>query len=184
MKGGFNGSIRHEFYNGNMKSVNCMSTSNKWFFTILMTACVCFSYLVSPLIGEAQNEQRVFAPKATLIKVSDGFRYTEGPAWSPDGKLYFTDRPSSRILTWSPEEGISVFSKDPGGANGLLYGNPMQLVTQLISVLVVGAFAFAATWIIGKLVDVTVGIRVGQREESVGLDISQHGERAYSGVSR
>ena len=73
---------------------------------------------------------------------------------------------------------------NPGGADGLIFGNGMQLLTQLISVLIVGAFAFAATWIIGKLVEVTIGIRVDQREESVGLDISQQGERAYSGLSR
>jgi ammonium transporter, Amt family len=35
------------------------------------------------------------------------------------------------------------------------------------------------TWIIGKVIDVTMGLRVSQTEESVGLDISQHGESAY-----
>jgi len=70
------------------------------------------------------------------------------------------------------------------GANGLLLGNGIQLLKQLISVLAVGAFAFAATWILGKLVDVTIGLRVGQTEETVGLDLSQHGERAYGGLLR
>jgi Amt family ammonium transporter len=36
--------------------------------------------------------------------------------------------------------------------------------------------------ILGKIVDVTIGLRVGQPEETVGLDISQHGERAYGGL--
>ena len=44
--------------------------------------------------------------------------------------------------------------------------------------------AFILTWLLGKLVDVTIGLRVGQFEESVGLDISQHGERAYGGMLR
>jgi len=40
------------------------------------------------------------------------------------------------------------------------------------------------TWVIGKLVNATVGLRVSSDEESVGLDISQHGERAYGGSLR
>ncbi len=71
-----------------------------------------------------------------------------------------------------------------GGADGLLLGNGMQLVRQLIGVAAVGAYAFTATWILGKLVDVTIGLRVGQDEETVGLDIAQHGERAYGGLVR
>ena len=70
------------------------------------------------------------------------------------------------------------------GADGLLLGNGIQLLKQLISVLAVGAFAFIATWFLGKLVNITIGLRVGQGEEKVGLDISQHGERAYGGLLR
>jgi Amt family ammonium transporter len=70
------------------------------------------------------------------------------------------------------------------GADGLLLGNGIQLLKQLVGVVSVGAFAFAATWVLGKLVDITVGLRVGKSEETVGLDISQHGERAYGGLLR
>jgi len=70
------------------------------------------------------------------------------------------------------------------GADGLLLGNGIQLLKQLVGVVSVGAFAFTATWVLGKLVDVTIGLRVGQTEEMVGLDISQHGERAYGGLLR
>ena len=40
-------------------------------------------------------------------------------------------------------------------------------------------FSFGMTWLIGKLIDVTIGLRVSETEEALGLDISQHGERAY-----
>jgi Amt family ammonium transporter len=70
------------------------------------------------------------------------------------------------------------------GADGLLLGNGMQFLKQLAGVVSVGAFAFIATWVLGKLVDVTMGLRVGQMEETVGLDLSQHGERAYGGLLR
>ena len=70
------------------------------------------------------------------------------------------------------------------GANGLIFGNAMQLAKQLLGVAVVWVFAFAATWVLGKIVDVTMGLRVNATEETVGLDISQHGERAYGGMLR
>ncbi|MFC1978153.1 ammonium transporter [Chloroflexota bacterium] len=73
---------------------------------------------------------------------------------------------------------------NPAGADGLLLGNGLQFMKQLVSVLAVGTFAFTATWLLGKLVDVTIGLRVGQGEETVGLDLSQHGERAYGGLLR
>lgn len=70
------------------------------------------------------------------------------------------------------------------GADGLLLGNASQLVKQLVAIAAVSVFAFAATWVLGKIVDVTIGLRVSEAEETVGLDISQHGERAYGGVLR
>jgi Amt family ammonium transporter len=70
------------------------------------------------------------------------------------------------------------------GADGLLLGNGIQLLKQLAGVGAVGAFAFGMTLGLGKLVDITMGLRVSPTEETVGLDISQHGERAYGGLLR
>ncbi len=70
------------------------------------------------------------------------------------------------------------------GTPGLLEGNGAQVLTQFIGIVAVVGFAFIATWILGKLIDVTIGLRVGQSEETVGLDLSQHGERAYGGLLR
>ncbi|HEX9016820.1 MAG TPA: ammonium transporter [Chloroflexota bacterium] len=66
-----------------------------------------------------------------------------------------------------------------GGVNGLLYGNPAQLAIQTGAVLVVGLYAGAVSWLILKLIDVTIGLRVEEGEEMLGLDTSQHGEAAY-----
>jgi Amt family ammonium transporter len=79
---------------------------------------------------------------------------------------------------------FATVAVNAGGADGLLLGNGMQLLKQLVGVVSVGGFAFVATWLLGKLVDVTIGLRVGETEEAVGLDISQHGERAYGGLLR
>jgi Amt family ammonium transporter len=79
---------------------------------------------------------------------------------------------------------FATLAVNAAGADGLLLGNGTQLLKQGVGVVAVGAFAFAASWIIGKLVDVTIGLRVGETEEMLGLDISQHGERAYGGRLR
>jgi ammonium transporter, Amt family len=79
---------------------------------------------------------------------------------------------------------FATLSVNPAGADGLVAGNGMQLVKQLIGVIAVGGFAFVMTLALGKLVDKVIGLRVGQVEETVGLDISQHGERAYGGMLR
>jgi len=71
-----------------------------------------------------------------------------------------------------------------GGTAGLIEGNAYQVLIQLVSIVTVAGFAFAVTWILGKLIDVTIGLRVKQMEETVGLDLSQHGERAYGGLLR
>jgi ammonium transporter, Amt family len=71
------------------------------------------------------------------------------------------------------------FSVNEYGADGLLYGNPDQLVKQAVAVAVVVAFSAVATFAILKLVDLAIGLRVPEQEEVLGLDSTQHGELAY-----
>jgi ammonium transporter, Amt family len=66
------------------------------------------------------------------------------------------------------------------GANGLFYGNPGQFVTQLITVVVTIIYAVAITFILTKVISKVWGLSVSETEEEVGLDISEHGERAYA----
>ncbi len=66
------------------------------------------------------------------------------------------------------------------GANGLFYGNPAQLLIQAVAVAVSIVFAFGITYGLAKLLDARIGLRVSENEEEVGLDISEHGERAYT----
>jgi Amt family ammonium transporter len=79
---------------------------------------------------------------------------------------------------------FATLAVNSAGANGLIMGNAMQVAKQLAGIAAVWVFAFGATWVLGKLVDLTVGLRVSEMEEAVGLDISQHGERAYGGLVR
>jgi Amt family ammonium transporter len=66
------------------------------------------------------------------------------------------------------------------GADGLLFGNPAFLGIQVLTVVAVAAFSAAATYGLLKLVDRVVGLRISGEEERMGLDLSQHDERAYS----
>jgi Amt family ammonium transporter len=79
---------------------------------------------------------------------------------------------------------FATVAVNSAGADGLLYGNPEQLLFQVAGIASVWAFAFGATWVLGKVVDRVIGLRVSLTEETVGLDISQHGERAYGGQLR
>ena len=65
------------------------------------------------------------------------------------------------------------------GQNGLLFGNPEQLLKQAIAVGATWIYAAVVTTVIIKVIDVTIGMRVKESEESLGLDRSQHGEIAY-----
>jgi Amt family ammonium transporter len=69
---------------------------------------------------------------------------------------------------------------NPDGANGLLHGNPSLLLIQAASIIAVIVYTVTITLVVLKIVDATIGLRVRDEEEAVGLDISQHGERAYA----
>jgi Amt family ammonium transporter len=69
---------------------------------------------------------------------------------------------------------------NPASANGLLFGNSALFGTQVLTVLATALFSFVGTYLILKLVDRIVGLRVSSEEERMGLDLSQHNERAYS----
>ena len=69
---------------------------------------------------------------------------------------------------------------NPSGADGLFFGHGAQLGVQAIMVAAVALFSLVGTWLILKVVDASVGLRVSSEDESTGLDLSQHNERAYS----
>jgi Amt family ammonium transporter len=65
------------------------------------------------------------------------------------------------------------------GAAGLLYGGVRQFLVQLVGVAAVGAYVFAASLALFKLMDLAMGFTVRRHEEAIGLDLSEHGETAY-----
>ncbi|MCL1938416.1 MAG: ammonium transporter [Candidatus Azobacteroides sp.] len=67
------------------------------------------------------------------------------------------------------------------GAKGALYGDWRQLWVQILATLISIGYCAVLTFIIFKVTDKTVGVRVSQRVEEEGLDIYEHGETAYNG---
>ncbi len=74
---------------------------------------------------------------------------------------------------------FATLAINPDGGNGLLYGNPAQLGIQAIAVAASWIYCGAATWVILKVIDLVIGLRVPEQEEALGLYLSQHGEPAY-----
>ena len=69
---------------------------------------------------------------------------------------------------------------NPDGANGLFFGNPAQLLIQFITVIATMVFAFLMTLIILKAIDLVIGLRVTDEEETKGIDVSLHDETGYN----
>ncbi len=66
------------------------------------------------------------------------------------------------------------------GADGLFYGNPAQLLIQTKAVLLTVVYSFVVTFVLCKVIDMVMGLRVDEADEVEGLDVSQHHERAYT----
>jgi Amt family ammonium transporter len=63
---------------------------------------------------------------------------------------------------------------------GLFYGGGVkQLGVQVLGPVAVGCYSFAVAWILGKIIDKTIGFRVSEEDEMTGVDLSQHAESAY-----
>src|SRR5579884_2764820 len=78
---------------------------------------------------------------------------------------------------------INPVFKDSSGhvlPSGLIDGHPGQIVNQLIAVVIAWALAAIVTFILLKIVDLIVGVRVDVEHEIQGLDLTQHGEEAYN----
>ena len=76
-------------------------------------------------------------------------------------------------------DGILAGAAYAAGAPGLLYGGVSQLVIQVVGAIASIIWAFAAAFVVFKLIDLVIGLRVSEADEVAGLDITEHGIRAY-----
>ena len=68
---------------------------------------------------------------------------------------------------------------DVPGVNGLFFGNPAQLISQLLAVAIVVPFAFFGSYLLLKFVNLISPLRVSEEAEDAGLDLAEHGEEAF-----
>ena len=69
---------------------------------------------------------------------------------------------------------------NPAGADGLFWGNPEQLFIQFVGVIIPLLYSVFVTFVIYKLLDILIGVRVEDKDEVMGLDLTQHHENAYT----
>jgi Amt family ammonium transporter len=69
---------------------------------------------------------------------------------------------------------------NPAGANGLLYGNPVQFLVQAVSVILTYLFVGAMCLVLLLITKAAVGLRIDKASEVEGMDSTEHGEEAYN----
>jgi Amt family ammonium transporter len=75
---------------------------------------------------------------------------------------------------------FATVAVNAGGSNGLIYGNPRQFSVQALAIGVILVHSFVATYGILKFLEKTMGLRVTDEQEVMGLDLFQHGEAGYN----
>ncbi|MDG2088693.1 MAG: SMP-30/gluconolactonase/LRE family protein [Arenicellaceae bacterium] len=100
---------------------------------LVRTLFACFT-LVMALQVAAQKPAAKFvisdliATGATVVKLSDGFIFTEGPAVDIDGNVYFSDVQTSKAYKWSVDGELTTFREQSGGSNGMYFDQTGNLL--------------------------------------------------------
>lgn len=87
---------------------------------IVITSCF--------LLSCKSNLDSLVEHPVEIIKVADGFRFTEGPAVNSIGYLYFSDIPNNKIYKWTPETGLAQVSENVANSNGLYFNRGDELL--------------------------------------------------------
>lgn len=101
---------------------------------MLKKETIVFSLLITlislQISAQIEDKGRIIAKNAELIKVADGFSFTEGPAVHRNGDVFFTDQPNNKIIKWSATRNeISVFMENAGRSNGMFFDRMGNLIT-------------------------------------------------------
>ncbi|WP_373523197.1 SMP-30/gluconolactonase/LRE family protein [Aquiflexum sp.] len=91
-----------------------------------------FLTVIIPIFVQAQivDKKSIVAKKAELVKVADGYSFTEGPAVHLNGDVYFTDQPNNKIVRWSATRNeVSVFMEESSRSNGMYFDKNKNLIT-------------------------------------------------------
>lgn len=67
-------------------------------------------------------------PDAKLERIATGFQFVEGPVWSDDLGLLFSDIPANTVYRWKPDSGVAIYLKPSGNSNGLAFDSHNRLL--------------------------------------------------------
>lgn len=81
-----------------------------------------------PVLADTNRSGAVTAPGATVERLADGFKFTEGPSADAAGNVYFTDQPNDRILRWGIDGRLATFKQPAGRANGMFFDRQGNLI--------------------------------------------------------
>lgn len=85
--------------------------------------------LLNPLYAQLSDETGLVVTGAEVVKLGDGYSFTEGPVADKKGNVYFTDQPNNRIVKWEEKTGkFSVFLDRAGRANGMFFDRKGNLI--------------------------------------------------------
>jgi gluconolactonase len=89
------------------------------------------TFMLFTTMGMTQTSNSpVIADGAKLIRLSDKYSFTEGPAVDKNGDVYFTDQPNNKIIKWSAtDNSLSVYMDDAGRSNGTFFDKKGNLIT-------------------------------------------------------
>lgn len=86
--------------------------------------------LSNAAMAQMEDKRGIIEKDAELVKVQDGFAFTEGPAVDRFGDVYFTDQPNNRIHVWNAiSNTVSVFKENAGRSNGMYFMLDGTLIT-------------------------------------------------------
>lgn len=81
------------------------------------------------VVAQIQDDAGLVAPGAEVVKLGEGYSFTEGPVADKKGNVFFTDQPNNKIVKWEAKTGsLSVFLDPAGRSNGLFFDKKGNLV--------------------------------------------------------
>lgn len=88
-----------------------------------------FFFVPFAVLATNPKKSKLIAKGASVVKLADGFAFTEGPAADKNGNVYFTDQPFNKIYVWTTEGKLETFHENPGRANGLYFDHNGNLLS-------------------------------------------------------
>jgi gluconolactonase len=106
-----------------------MRTSRSSIFSLACFSLIALVHQVSAQqLPSESNRSSLVAPGATVIKLADGFVFTEGPAVDADGNVYFSDVRTSKTHKWSVDGEVTMFREPSGEGNGMYFDRAGNLL--------------------------------------------------------